>query len=308
MKRSVLALSVLLLAAAARADEIVLKSGKTISGTITGETEQSYRIRVGPSMALEVMKKDIARVDWPEREKAAKKAALPAKNAGTANGAAAVATSSAPAGGSPAPVPARVPAPAAATSSALSAAAPPRPPLAADTVSSETAKVGVATIIKTISIDHYNVDAKDVETAKRIALERGYHAPDGPRASYTEWSGTWKGNAAKGGRNWASMEIDVAVTITLPQWTVKRKSDEEWASWNSFVNQQMDVENQHKKIIADAVKSFALSATNLTAVDENKLRDRTNALFNQTKSTIDKRRQGFERRRTMPKPVIPKKK
>lgn len=51
------------------ADEIILKEGKTLSGTIVDEDEREYMMRLGENMFLKVEKSKVAKVTREKREK-----------------------------------------------------------------------------------------------------------------------------------------------------------------------------------------------------------------------------------------------
>jgi predicted secreted Zn-dependent protease len=255
------------------ADEITLKSGKTITGRITAETDKSYTVKFGSNMYLSVEKSDVARVTRDEPAKSQKqiirmeqpKSASPVASTPTAK--------------SPAAAP----------------AAPADPKRSNEGVNIETVKVGVVSIQK---IFQSKVNLLEGRTFAQLENKLNSGA-----ASKTVWKAEWTGKPGAGGKKWAGAVVVASITVTLPAWnTPPGTPPADTEKWNAYIKQATEHEAGHAEIIHDGLVSFGQSASNLSEKSEADLRRATTALFTAIQDQVAKRRQGFDRRLKRPAP------
>jgi len=315
-----LVLLTLLIGGAAGADEIRLKSGKTMTGKITSETAQSYTLKLGANMFLSIDKDDVASVSKTRVETAPRKTvtldtirstatvAAPAGSTATTKGTAPAQSPSTARPASPgAPVPkASAPRPAPGKGSAEAAAD-------RETSIAEDLKIGVARISKTSRVRLYEVDGKDFESARRAILDEksGRGFMDGGRrvAARADWEATWSGTPGPGGQQWKALVVVATVTVTRASWKgLARATPAEADRWAAFIKETTSHQAGHLEIIHDALMSFGESATNLKDANEKDLRADTAAAFKAIQAQAVKRRQGYERREGRPVQIPIKKK
>lgn len=331
----------LLAAAGLRADEIILKSGKVMTGKITAETDDSYTLNLGPNMFLSIAKSEVSSVSKPKAEAPARSTvrldnlkssstvttAVSSTTVKPTPSAAKPVAARPPAvkrpatkppvvhspAGSPAPHPA-VPRPAAARSAMkrkpVEAAA---APADHDVISTETLKIGVAKVLKTSRVRAYDVDGRDFESARRAILDeksgRGFIDGNKRNAAKSEWEATWTGVPGPGGKQWQSLVVVATITVTRPSWRgLAQAPAAEADKWAAFMKEITEREAGHLAIIHDALMSFGESATNLTEPGEKDLRSDTTAAFKAVEDQALKRRQGFDRRESRPALIPVKKK
>jgi hypothetical protein len=312
-------------------DEIILKSGRTLTGHITSESDTAYRIKLGPSMYLSVAKDEVASVS---REKPAAGPSRPTvrleqiTSTGTAAASApnpAVKRSEKKPSAVEKPVHA-APHAASAPSTAPrkhAAATPPsakKPAVAKvsaaarseEAVSTDSVKVGAALIEKRIVYEVYDIEAPSFEAARKAVMDpsagKGFLEGQERRAGRTTWDGSWSGIAGPGGKQWKAVVVVATVTVTLPRWRNAAQADAaEAEQWNAFLKDASDHQASHVAIINDGLISFGQSVSNLNDPAEKELRAETATLFKSTQDRISKRRQGYERRRNN-HPIVPIKK
>jgi predicted secreted Zn-dependent protease len=278
--RASLILFFILVATAAGADEIVLKSGKSLTGRITAETDQSYTIKLGANMFISVEKDEVSRVSVTKP-----------------------ATGARPVYRMETPAAQKTPA-VSTTTSTPSAVSNPR-----EFISTETFKTGVVVVEKATRFKTYSVEGKDFAAVRRAILDpaSGKGFPDGGkrRVSRTEWSASWTGQPGEGGKEWKSVVVVATVTVSLPAWKAKGTVvPEDAAKWAALLKEATARESGHMEIIHDGLVSFGQSASNFSAIDEGELKSETTALFNAIQQQVTKRRLGYERReRRAPLPV-----
>lgn len=324
----VLTLSLGLAATLQASDEIVLKSGRTLTGHITSETETGYRIKLGPSMYLSVAKDEVVSVSR-EKPVESNRPTVRLEQVTSSGTIASPTATPAPRHAEkkpsrPSPVKKAVHPPTKAPSSSRAASRhaegarphekkpvtrPHAPAPVEETVSSETLKVGVAIIQKTTVVAAYDIDARDFAAARKAILDptsgRGFLEGHERRAGRTTWDASWSGVPGPGGKQWKAVVVAATMTVTLPRWrNAAQAAAGEAEQWDAFVKDSSDHQAGHAAIINDGLVSFGQSVSNLNDAGEKELQAETTALFKSTQDRISKRREGYERRRDM-RPVIP---
>ncbi len=337
------------------ADELILRSGKVVHGTITAEDKDSYTVRVRANMSLNVSKSDVARVmrepppeapkpHHPVRTKvetprtASAPSPAPGAPATSVSAVVPVAPVAPPAVQTavPSPVskkkvpfvrshrakpahavaPAKEPAVEAPATPATEEGSTPTEDKTPVTVSPElpgTSKtVGVVTLNQSMMKAFYTVSGQTFETAMRAITDsvrgKGFLVRGLRRPSRTQWRLSWYGTPVAGGTSWASLTLNAVITTTLPAWEPRKDPDGLAARrWDAVLKECNDVERTHTRLIEEGMSDFATEASNLTAANEEELRIETGKLLSDARARSDKRRKGYDRRRTEMKRVIRKK-
>lgn len=277
VRRLILLIVLFAIVSPLRADEIVLKSGRSMTGKITAENDTSYTIRLRSNMYLSVAKDEVLSV---KRNKPAPVSDRPTYKMETP----AVETSTG-------------------AASAVTKSTTPLVEIHNMKEASETgqSKVGIAVVTETMVMKNYVVTGDNFESAHKCIVDRssgrGFLEDRRRHPSKTEWSASWSGTAAPDGKRWKSVEVISTVTVTAPAWTVKTPpSAEDAKKWADFLKQTIDHESGHSKIVHEALISFAESAAQLSGPSKEKLASETESLFKSIREQAALRRQGYERR------------
>ena len=331
MNRNILVamtLSLAFAAAVSASDQIILKSGRTLTGRIIAETDTGYQMKLGPSMYLKVAKEEVSSVVREKAPASTRPTVRLEQVTSTGTVAAPTATPATKTSGKK-PSTVRKPAHSKAPASSPSHAAPKRPagarpshekpaarPRAGapveETASTETLKVGVVMIQKTTVMADYEIEARDFEAARKAVMDptsgRGFLERHERRAGRTTWDASWSGVPGPGGKQWKQVVVAATMTVTLPRWrNVEKAPAGDAEQWDAFVKDASGDQAGHVGIINDGLVAFGQSVSNLNDAGEKELRAETDRLFRSTQDRISKRREGYERRREMP-PLVPIKK
>lgn len=268
----------------ARADDIYLKSGKILSGRIVGETDRSYRMKLGVGMYLNIEKADVRNIsrDTPRRTVVTTpNAAAPAPHPAPAKPAAPAA--------SPAPLKKSTPAAAPASSAQT------------DTGASHRT-IGAVNLTSTVAPAFYDVRGRTMEDVERAITDRekgvGFLVYDEREPSTTTWRASWDGQPSANGSAWKSLVVVATITPTFPAW---KPEPADAAKWEALLAERRKIEAEHAKIIRESLASFAQAASNLRAADAKSLRERTAKLLDEYRARADNRLDGYDRRRLEPK-------
>jgi predicted secreted Zn-dependent protease len=235
---------------------------------------------MGPNMYLSINKNDVASVS---REKATG-AKRPVVRMETPKVSSAPATPAISTGGAGAKV--------AGSSAGVAAVANPN-----ESMTDESFKVGVVSVVKATRTRVYSVDGKNFAHVRKKLGAPG----SGRKIAKTDWNATWSGTPGGGGRKWQSVVLTATITVTLPSWNSPAPGNTADAEqWLNYVRDLNEHEVGHAEIIHDGLVAFGQAASNLNEASEADLRAATDALLKSVQDRTTKRRQGYDRRGRRP--------
>lgn len=244
------------------ADQVVLKEGKTIHGTITQEDANEVSIKTGSNMYLRIDKSKVREIKRGPKTAPAR----PSVRMDQLTPAATVA------------------APAPSTPTAATPAAPAmkteKPELLHMKAVSRTTsrKEGGVQIFDTLSHQLYEVKAAKFSEAKKAV-------------SHTDWTVTWKDGVLRS-----------TISVRAPDWVPAVKpSDEDILAWNQFIKEKGDYEAGRVKIYQETVNSLAGRLDQMVPQNDKSLQAESEGLVKKAQEQADKRIQGYMRRTALKK-------
>jgi predicted secreted Zn-dependent protease len=274
------------------ADELLLKEGKTLTGKIVKEDEVEYTIRLSHNMYLRVEKTKVVKVtkDQPESE------ATPLTQT-TVKKAVTVSTTSATTAATATPTPsstAAVPNP----SPVASAAKIPDSEIRTKDRTNHGFKISEQVINKIYTV---RGDTMDAIKSDILDSEKGKGVKVGNKreASGSEWITAWNGASAteEGKFKWKSGVVVATITVTLPSWKAADNANPETIkAWNDYFASVNGMEEGRAKIYSQALDNFCESLVQLRESSEDNLKKESNKLYEQMKSQVENRQQGYLRR------------
>lgn len=263
------------------ADEIILKEGRTLQGTITGETDQEYTLYMASKMFLRIDKTKVSKVIRTTQPKKSRPTvrtdSLGQKPVGTSTAPASAAKPSAPA-----------------------------------VLEAEQVKTGVqfqmtkkeqATVEKTIATKTYTVVGSTMSEIKSDIFDKkqgkGFLVDRERSATQTRWQLSWDGAAEKEGTQmkWKWAVVRATITTTFPAWKVPPKPDSGVVSaWNDFLNKNAAYVAGESEIIGNSIDKFAEELALIRSESEPALRQQSQVLCNTMKEQTHKKGSGYQRR------------
>ncbi|MCB4756060.1 MAG: DUF922 domain-containing Zn-dependent protease [Elusimicrobia bacterium] len=266
------------------ADEIVLKEGKTVRGTITKEDDKEVEIFVSGNMVLRIARDKIKEVLRPKKE-GVKKIQVQT-------------------------VPGSPPAPTINPTEAIPPTGPPPvAPIQPQLFSFDGKPVNLSdqkgnarlffTVrrrtypVRGLNLKEVSKEISDLESGKGFRV--GYKRDPSKTVLVSSWEG--RAMAAEGRMRWEDFILQATMTVSLPQWvTVKTPSAEAIDEWNTFAFQIERHDQGHVEIYENALKSLADLMGQLTAPDEMTLRLESEKLYQEGRQRMEKQQQGYDRR------------